>query len=314
VAAVRGTRARILAGLAVTMLLAGCTSSSQPGGAAAIVIEQTAADPLVDENRGALTGLVLDEEARPLAAAAVALLPGFLTTKSAQDGGYTISLVEPGRYTVHASLLGYRAPDYAVEIRAGEVTQLHLTLEPIPVVVPRFQVVGPYDGFAQCYMSTPSSSGPCGFLPVVGSTPVTSIWTNNKNSLEFRFTGDDWQQIVFEARWVPSTAATNPKMNMIFSYTNRTSTHWFADAGASLSPIKFTYVRGETGPGGQLPGGQPREPNANLTLRTWLTLPFGTASPSNFYPVNVAYEMRFHLVVTVFYSMDAPEEYTAFEA
>lgn len=56
-----------------------------------------------------------------------------------------------------------------------------------------------------------------------------------------------------------------------------------------------------------MPSGQPTEPNLNLTLRAWLTTPFGTTTR----PVEVAYDLRFDMMVAIFYSGDAPAGFTA---
>lgn len=267
---------------------------------------QTAGEAAFDESTGGIEGTVYNSEALPVADAQLSLQPGDRATSTAQDGSFSFSSVPPGKYTLFVAKLGYEAAARAVTVNARDTVAVRFQLAEIPVKEPRIEILGPFKGYMTCRMGTPVSSGFCGF-PIVPNSVSEQIWTNDKLYFLFRLTGEDWQNVVFEARWKPSTIATNPNMMQVFSYTNRTSTHWFADSGAKPSPINFVYVHGERGPGGQLPSGQPTEPNLNLTLRAWLTTPFGSTTR----PVEVAYDLRFDMMVSIFYSSDAPGGFTA---
>lgn len=293
---------RSTVGLALAaLLLAGCTGGETASGPPAATH---------DDDTGGVSGSVTDTEFVPLEGAQVVLQPGTdYSAVTGPDGSYAISNVPPGEYTLLAQRLGYDSLGLKVKVEAGAVTEKNLVLEPIPVANPRRAVFGPFDGYMQCRMATILSSGACGFVPVVGNTPATSIWTNDKVLWDFgKLNAKDWTEIVFESRWKPSVYASNPNMMQVFSYSNRTSQHWFSDSGSRGSPIKFTYSQEDGGPGGQHPGdSQPKKPNEKITLRTWLTLPFGTATK----PMELAYELRFQMAVTVFYSDTAPEDYSA---
>jgi carboxypeptidase family protein len=309
---------RAVAALLSFLLLAGCAGGSKTE-SAALPASSFAPDAEFDDEHGAIKGQVTTTDIEPIVGAQLLVRPGDVTTTTALDGGYVFSNLAPADYTVFVNRLGFKQGQRTVHVAAGEVTEVNFELAEIPVAVPRVEKLS-YTGYMQCRASTSLSSGACGFLPLVGDAGclagpdnclLPKIWTSDKNELLFKFSGPDYSQIVFEARWTPSTAATNPKMTEIFSYKNRTSTHWFANSTPSLSPLKFTHTAGKRGPGGQFPGGQPDLPNQNLTLRTWLTLPFGTASASDAHPVNLAYELRFETFVTIFYSQMAPADYTA---
>lgn len=290
--------------------LAGCLG----GGDGATIKEpslsapEQASEAQFDENTGAITGQLVDEEGLPIVGAEILIRPTEEITQSAQDGTFTFSFLDPDRYILFITKFGFELATRQVTVVVGEVAPVEAALVAIPPPAkPRVDAWGPYTGFIQCRMSTFFSSGACGFLPVIGNTPITDIW-DDTNSMQFELSGNDYTNIVFEARWTGSTAATDPNMMQVFSYEGRTSTHWFADSGGVPNPIKFTYVAGEEGPGGQLPGGStPDEPNDNLTLLTWLTVPFGSLDQ----PVGFAYEMHFELFVTAFYNRNAPESYTA---
>lgn len=308
-----GRGLRVLPLLAVAALfLAGCSGKASEGK----VLPSVAPNAQYDATHGAIKGQVIDVEQLPVGGVDLLVRPSNQLATSAADGGFTFSMLDPGKYTVYASRVGFKSPQVQVDVVAGEVTPLDVVLEPIPVAHPRTEIVGPYDGYMQCRMSTSLSSGACGFLPLVGDPAGTAgiLWPNDKNRLVFKLSGDDFSYIVFEAKWTPSTAATNPKMTMIFSYDKRVGTHWFANATPGQSPLQFVHKHGKQGPGGQHTDGHPDLPDANLTLWTWLTLPFGTTNVggNDVHPVNVAYELRFQLAVTMFYQQAVPKGYSAF--
>jgi hypothetical protein len=299
-----GLRACAWIALLLTGALAGCVDSKTAGPSAEGF--DTAKEAGFDETTGALRGRVTSDEATPISGAQIMLSPSGLSATTALDGTYSFSFLEPGKYVLYVGRLGFRAAAISINLEAGRVTEQDVRLDPMPVANPRYEYLGTFQGYMQCRMATILSSGYCGFLPVVGNTPAQQLWTADKIFSEFKLGAPDWEQVVIEARWTPSTAATNPDMMTVFSYTNRSTTHWFADKSGA-SPIKMTFTRGEAGPGGQLPGGTPKEPTLDMTLRTWLTLPFAPTTR----PVALAYDLRFEIAVTVFYSMRADETYSA---
>lgn len=298
-------------GVVLLLLLSGCAGSEETPAAA---VQFVAGSCSYDADAGAVSGRVLNEELMPLADAKVQLRELSRETSTAADGGFCFSDVAAGRYTIDLLKLGYNALSRAIDVAPGRISTLSAVLKAIPPLgEPRSEILGPFQGFMECRMATVSSSGQCGFLPVVGNVVSNStgpiLFPNDKIFYDFtKITAKDWSQIVFESRWKPSTYATNPKMTQVFSYTNRTSTHWFADSGPQNSPIKFVYQHGKAGPGGQLQGNQPKEPNANITLRTWITVPFSPAT----HPVDLAFELRFQIMVTIVYNDEAAADYTAF--
>lgn len=211
-----------------TFVVAGCVGSDASSEEKPAEAPQTADEAAFDENTGGLEGTVYNTEALPVADAQLSLQPGDRATSTAQDGSFSFSSVPPGKYTLFVAKLGYEAAARAVTVNAGETVAVRFQLEEIPIKEPRMEVLGPFKGYMTCRMGTPISSGACGF-PVVPNSVSEQVWTNDKLYFLFRLTGEDWQNMVFEARWKPSTVATNPNMMQVFSYTNRTSTHWFAD-------------------------------------------------------------------------------------
>lgn len=294
----------------VFLFLSGCSGA---GPAAKVAIGPSfAPDAEVDADRGAIRGFVLDDEENPIALTQLLLRPGDVTTTSANDGSFVFSLLDPGTYTIFGSRLGFLAPEMQADVTAGETTEVTFWMSAIAVAVARHQIVGPYNGYFQCRWGMPLVSGPCGAPPVVDTSPVYSqVWTKDVNRFDFQLQGDDWEEIVFETKWMPSSVATNSRMNQVFSFTGRESNHWFGRSNVTDSPLKWSMVKGVKNPLENTPDGSPQEPNATLMLRTWLATPPGSVTGADVRPASLAYEMRFEMVVTVFYNQRAPADWNA---
>lgn len=80
---------------------------------------------------GTLTGrLVSQESGEDLPGATLAITELAMGTMSDPQGRYTIRRIKPGRYTVEASLIGYKQiRNYSVEIFAGDTTELDFEME-----------------------------------------------------------------------------------------------------------------------------------------------------------------------------------------
>ena len=120
-------------------------NASRAVGLTAILVTAIgAAYPLAaSSGAGSLTGVVVDDQRRPVAAARVGLLgPAGVTVRSTltkQDGGFTFDGIAPGRYTLGVMKIGYesilfgqkraRGEGVAIPIRAEETT--------VTIVAPR---------------------------------------------------------------------------------------------------------------------------------------------------------------------------------
>lgn len=293
----------------VLLLVSGCFGSEGTKAAVGLGVDgdaATADEAAFDATSGALKGFILTPDAVGVPGADILLLPGERNTTSAADGSYALSYIDPGTYQVTVTRLGYDVAVRGVTIYAGERAEVDITLAAIPVFVPRKEVLQPYEGYMQCRFATIITSGPCGWIPFAGVTLVSNaLFPNDKNRYNFEITGDDWTHIVFEAEWTATSAATNPRLQLIFSCFDRPgSCNDYMATGAAENYIKAVFKRPV----------EPREvpkyqPGPGALLTAFMIIPFGTATN----PVNFALEQTYTSVITIFYSKDVPEGYTAFE-
>lgn len=97
--------------LALAFLLAGCaTTTPEPASGYAAPAEGT----------GAIEGLVVQENYRPLAGVLVTLTPGNLTTISNENGEFGFTNLAPGEYTISAGETGHKNDTHQVTVTSGE--------------------------------------------------------------------------------------------------------------------------------------------------------------------------------------------------
>lgn len=302
-----------VSGAAILLLipLAGCIGS---GGAPLSATPSLAVgSDLFDEYAGGIDGVVLDDEAVGLPDVRIQVRELKLEVHSGPNGTFQFAKLAPGLLTLDASKLGFDTTSSILLVSAGDVTHPKLVLKPSAVLKePRVAVLGPFNGYFQCHWGWFLVSGPCGDLPMAGSTPVSNLWTNDKKFFKFKLESEEWEQIHFEARWTPSSAATDPFMVLRFSYEGRPGGHWFADSGKAKGGAHFTYTKGALGPGGVIAGGL-KTPNANLTLMAWLDPAFTDPTQGGAVP-QIVLNQRFDIMVTVFYNTQKPQKYSAFSA
>ncbi|MBT8400126.1 MAG: TonB-dependent receptor [Rhodothermia bacterium] len=94
-------------------------------------ISQTA----MAQELGSLAGYVTEEDGRPLEGVNVYLENEGPGTASAANGKYVIDELEPGRYVLVGSLLGYEVVRRNIDIFGGQRTEVDLQLEPKPITL-----------------------------------------------------------------------------------------------------------------------------------------------------------------------------------
>src|SRR5215831_1143425 len=106
-----------------------------------VIVALVAAHALSAQVRAELRGRVTEvKTAKPVASARIELLGRTESTRTADDGSFALTGLEPRSYTVRVRAIGYAAYDVDVELTNGRVTSLDVELVPssntlAPVVV-----------------------------------------------------------------------------------------------------------------------------------------------------------------------------------
>ena len=168
----------------------GPTSADTPGGI------QPAAPAQFDENTGAITGTVTDDQIQPIQGADVGLVEKpEKSTQSDAAGAFTLSNLEPGAYTLVVGRLGFESTGKKVEVVAGSAVTVSMLIVPLPVAQPRHFTYR-FSGYIDCAFAvvrTTLSAG-CGQGTTVSTqAPFKGGWPA------------DFSALVFEAEWNSQT-------------------------------------------------------------------------------------------------------------
>ncbi len=153
-----GTKSILVALIAVTVALAGCTSSDNAAPQEVPETDFSEFEVEATAETGVIRGVVVDAAIRPIAAVTVTVTGPDgadsvtdYVAETAESGAFAFGKLEPGVYTVRAEKLGYVAATQQTDVLAGldEPPVVKLLLETDPSTRPSFQVFK-FDGFIDC--------------------------------------------------------------------------------------------------------------------------------------------------------------------
>ena len=124
-------RGLVVAAFVAVAVLGGCLSGDDEVEPETAPVAEEAEQAQVSETTGSIKGTVSSDLFEPLGAAVVTIIETSASTTVALNGEFTINNVAPGRYTLFTTAVGYQSASGAVEVRAGEVTGVQITLRPL---------------------------------------------------------------------------------------------------------------------------------------------------------------------------------------
>lgn len=134
----RPFRGLLVSLILVSVALAGCAGqSAEPA---------DAPTGSATDATGAVEGRVVTDEWMPIAGAEVTLIPPDETVRTDQGGAFAFNDVEPGSYRVIAVKIGYYQNTAQVDVEAGNVYEVDLPLDAVPVAPPPKTVVTQFHG------------------------------------------------------------------------------------------------------------------------------------------------------------------------
>lgn len=149
-----------------------------------------------DGDTGDATGVrgrVVSEEVFPVVGANVTIEDG-PSTFTDEAGGFELLGVEPGHHTILVTAEGYEQTSEEVNVAAGSVVELFLTIAGLPGQAPYLETII-FEGFSACTFSAVYSAGP--FPPLVGAP---CPWGEPKTGTSVEV-GAEWQAGVHEIAW-----------------------------------------------------------------------------------------------------------------
>lgn len=264
---------------------------------------------------GAVSGLVTDDEALPVADAHVEVAEHDVNATSAADGTFLLEALPAGNITLVVTHAEYENHTRPVQVQADEEVSVTVPLVPLPTEEAYFELF-PFAGFQQCMWYTPAFKSGCGY-------PYTAVYytalQNGLNLSQYGAPSDvfdnqyrynftvraDHTGIVSELVWEAATDAAK-------YYSLELSCAWYdpvvddcVPPGETTWDPQNTYAVAR--------GVSPLRIEWEHERPEWLPWVMSRAylSADVNAPVGLALEQRVDMFNTVFYGGGVPEMYTA---
>lgn len=224
-------RGLVGAAIIVSILLSGCAGDAGPTSTqSTFPLAETAR---ADEATGSIAGTVLDDEARPIPRAQVALLPGKLSAETDGRGKFTFNDLQPGDVTLVVSALGYDNSQTKVSVAAGSIAEPRIVLRPLAIseaYIDRRPFVA-YIKFGESFLDIASHEvAPASFCdPCHFYAPFTKVP----------------KEMLFEATWTSGVNAPLVNTDIFYllckNWQNGTTKYRCGDSGQTGTVVKSGY-------------------------------------------------------------------------
>lgn len=174
--------------------MAGCTGNN---GVPESKDTPSAPAPVAGENTGSISGIVTDDALIPLSGVSVGAAPVAekkftYESKSDANGKFTFNDLAPGKWRVGAARIGYSDFTKAVDVTAGQVTEVRVMLVAVALVNETRSEVKIYQGRIVCGHGNPA------FTEVVCGAALDPTEQTQKFLFEYEIeeeaTGQLWEQ------------------------------------------------------------------------------------------------------------------------
>lgn len=310
----------LMAAFSVAVLLGGCL-----GGSGDPVVQQAPPDPRAPvvpefgEETGAIQGIVVDEELRPVPRATVQINETGASTTANEIGSFGFSYVEPGTYTLWATRDGYLGAATTVQVIEGTSTDARLVVA-VDMSNQTYHLDYEFRGFWSCSVAI-----------VVGVPNCNGLGVHAFGQQEIAFAFDTfsaWNESMIELRWEYASvlAATTPGAFFSNQANSANETRCLGDVHGEQSPIVKRFRPGDEFGGencssvvanytGLVPDGPYRhtgffQPWGMMHNETQPVIDLFANAHSR--GVGIAFNQHFAAWFSVFYRMEAPIDYTAF--
>ncbi len=201
--------------LGLGMVLSGCTGPS--GESADETADGPAGGAEFDETTGSVQGQVLTDDLVPLKNAQVGIETVGIFANTDADGLFYLNKVPPGEHTVAATAFGYQTSTIDVAVTAGQVTDpVALLLSPVPGAIPYHRTtISRVELTGAMWKLTPE----CIYEPLTSLNPLLKTCGGirfecgdpdmcEQHTSDDKFFAPEWETVIGEVNWQPSSAAT----------------------------------------------------------------------------------------------------------
>jgi hypothetical protein len=208
--------------LIAALLLAGCAGGGSPKDVG--VTQDSDPKESLMAGRGVISGRIIDDESVPVPNATVTLDKDGATRRTDANGDFRFINVLPGNHTLTTQVAGYDVKTVSFHVRAGYETELKITINIQPVIVPYLDVI-PFSGRFDCTLAVSTMFY---YNCLVNRTLQDTVFPTSKNTFFFRKAANA-KQIVSELSWVPATAGTGQELDFSVIGVPREGCQWYAN-------------------------------------------------------------------------------------
>lgn len=300
---------------AATLLLAGCSSGS---GSGSLGVDE-GSDEGSQVEVGALQGIVVDDERRPIPEAEIVAQPGDRRVTSSDNGRFVFAKLPVGEYALNATRGGYYNASLKAVVEPRRTTSVLVTLLPLPADVAFYESF-PYSGLQRCMLYTNVFLASCSYpyTAAYGAAKQQGVNLSNyglppdvmENRYRYNFTaGPDHTGIVSELAWRAGTDAAR-------YYVLQLSCAWYdAIVDDCVAPGQTTWQ--PTNTYARARGVNPLRIEWKQDLHPeWLPWVMSRAylsGPAD-RPAGVAVDQRIDMYNTVFYGAPVPNDWSILTA
>ncbi|HLE48163.1 MAG TPA: carboxypeptidase-like regulatory domain-containing protein [Candidatus Thermoplasmatota archaeon] len=187
--------------LAIIVAIAGCSGSSAKSAEPTPVT--TAPPATVTPEFGSIEGLVTDEEMVPIEGVDVAIVDPEQKTKTDATGKFVFNELPGAKYKIVLQKLGYEASAKAVDVIAGEISQVTVTMKVLEVGNELFIQAFTFEGFLQCSVNMNYATNPC-----------ETVSGPNKDRYTFELLNGTIKEGIWEAVWTPANGVTGQELEL----------------------------------------------------------------------------------------------------
>jgi hypothetical protein len=253
----------------------------------------------------------------PIAGAQVGLKDTEFLSQTDASGGFALRYVPPGQYVLAAGGLGYEATARSVEVVAGEVVELRLSLRTLNLSKIVIHETTSRAGFLECAMGAVVFVAPCTYPYRAVHQTTASNGVNlsdygappdlHDNRFWLNFTvRPEAAQIVAELRWEAGSAAANEMQLFVLcgdfdAILNECTEGIRYGSASGPSPVRVVVDEDDIREG--CPDTKFCPDDGPVWFANDVAMPFNNPQ--------FAFQQKFEVWDTIFYHGEGPEGFTA---
>lgn len=228
-----GVKSRILVGLAVLLVLSGCSDRS----GLAQTTPLAPATAVHSAGLGGIQGRVVDDELAPVANASLTLLGTNQSATTDSLGSFAFSQLEPQTYLIQLTHPSFRTTSHGVDVLVDEVAQVQIMMQRLPPPVPRIDAGHTWVAYLACAVAVQAGAERRTQMCSEGTAVPQQVRSQAGNNVPLE---EGWRTLLFELQWTQGSSSAD-RLRLRLDLPNATTGAYnaFFYPVEGPSPLKF---------------------------------------------------------------------------